>query len=153
MSNSNLPLPQYSKYSGGTSKVNICFLPSSTAYFLLVALLMGSVITPCCYLPWWQMETPSPKQQVPWLFSSIHPTKKLIAYYFLGRFFQMNHRTMRHEHIWKNFKKKAVFEVKLSSLTESEFSVKSMHYLGSKELTNMQRGNAECHQFVHMLFI
>ena len=46
-----------------------------------------------------------------------------------------------------------VSEVKLSSLTESEFSVKSMYYLGSKEHTNMQKDNVECHQFVHMLFI
>lgn len=53
----------------------------------------------------------------------------------------------------KDIKEEGVFELKLSSLTESEFSVKSIYYLGSKEHTNMQKDNVECHQFVHMLFI
>ena len=50
-------------------------------------------------------------------------------------------------------KKEGVFEVKLSSLTESEFSVKSIYYLGSKEHMHMQKDSVDCHQFVHMLFI
>lgn len=53
----------------------------------------------------------------------------------------------------KKGKEGGVFEVKLSSLTENEFSVKSMYYLGSKELPNMYQGNVECHQFVRVLFI
>ena len=53
----------------------------------------------------------------------------------------------------KDIKKEGVFEVKLSSLTESEFSVKSIYYLGSKEHMHMQKDSVDCHQFVHMLFI
>lgn len=52
----------------------------------------------------------------------------------------------------KEGKEEGAFEVKLSSLTESQFAV-SIYCLGSKELTNMQTDNVECHPFVHMLFI
>lgn len=57
----------------------------------------------------------------------------------------------------KDIKEEGVFEVKLSSLTESEFSVKSMYYLGSKEHTHMQKvvlnvtNLCICYSFKHLI--